>query len=1249
MASVDFRVKNGLTVDGNATVAGTSLSLGTSTAALTTATVGGAITGNILKVAGTTSGTANITTDVTTGIFNIAAGITTGTVNIATGGASTTNIGGAAASLTVGTTSGNSTLTISGNATSGSATLTTNSGVTTANIFNTNATNINAFGAGTAIGIGTNTGYVNIYNPTIRGSYATQFFLNGTSPSIKTTSTGTASVFNDTALTGNLFAESTTVNIGYTGSSTAATYTQNYSTGYVGSGATKTINIGTAGIGFSTTNVNIGSNFGGTTTFGTPTININISTGNYQINGTSVLNATTLGSNVVNSSLTTVGTIGTGVWNGTIITGTYGGTGVNNGTKTITLGGNLTTSGSFTTTLTVGANTNVTLPASGTLVGSNDSQTVTNTMLAGSIANAKLTNSSITIGTTTISLGSSSTTLSGVTSIDGGSSVSQTLTLQSTTGVGTSDSIVFKVGNNGATTAMTITTGGAVGIGSIATDYGRSWNLVVRKDQNATTQIGVINANTGASAVSQITKITGTNNSYLDWGLWDNAGSPYDSFTYGAGVTYTAWSFGGTERMRLTAGGNVGIGTTPSYRLDVSAFATGGTASASPSIFRVLASTLGTVAGNDINFGGYQANTGADASRLNTHIQRTATGTDWTTTAMGLSYDVDTTVGAGGQLWFYNGNVGIGTSSPSYSLVVSKNQNAATVLQTVNNNTGASAAVILQSQIGASSYVNYTTSATYNQIVGSGITTQYIDFDTQIFRNTAGTERFRIDASGNVGIGTSSNLDKLTVAGGIKSTSSINTAAITANSTFVDNLIGARMLSYGPNTTTNGTFVFYQGKSDNSSGQTAMSIDSNGNVSMTGTISASNINRTYGLPNVAGTASWIKLGTFTASNSGNHCFIKVVTSCGYNAVTAQQNEVYIHFLTSNGVSVDANGFAGFTQFYITNTAGISYNVKVVGNAAGVSATSYDIWFYQAGSYNGNGSFYTVEINNGNTWTNIATTGSDPGVASSTIGIGVNAMGMGSNILPNANNSINLGSDTLRWSGVYSTNFYRAGTRLPTFTTASSAPSSPVVGDCWYKSTSDIFYQYVNDGTSSFWLSLNTYPSSYANLGVTSTLTVSGTVSSSLIPTGNNVYNLGSGSAYWGTIYGKATSAQYADLAEKYTADDNYEPGTVLEFGGTNEVTISNTDMSRKIAGIVSTNPGYLMNAELKSEFVVSLALTGRVPCKVQGKVRKGDMMVSASNGYARAEEDPKLGSVIGKALEDFDGITGIIEVVVGRL
>jgi hypothetical protein len=278
----------------------------------------------------------------------------------------------------------------------------------------------------------------------------------------------------------------------------------------------------------------------------------------------------------------------------------------------------------------------------------------------------------------------------------------------------------------------------------------------------------------------------------------------------------------------------------------------------------------------------------------------------------------------------------------------------------------------------------------------------------------------------------------------------------------------------------------------------------------------------------------------------------------------------------------------------------------------------------------------------------------------------------------------------------------------TYTTSSGAPGSPVVGDLWYKSTSDIFYVYVNDGTSSFWLSLNTYPSSFSNLAVTTALTVSGTVSSNLTPTTTNLYTLGTASLLWSNVYATtftgalsgtatnstnaaitadsasttgyvtfvtatsgnaairvnsnmtynastnvltttATQSRYADLAEKYTADANYEPGTVLDFGSVNEVTISAKDMSRKIAGVVSTNPGYLMNAELESEFVVTLALAGRVPCKVQGTIRKGDMIVSAGNGYARAEEDPKLGSVIGKALEDFDGETGIIEVVVGRL
>jgi len=143
-------------------------------------------------------------------------------------------------------------------------------------------------------------------------------------------------------------------------------------------------------------------------------------------------------------------------------------------------------------------------------------------------------------------------------------------------------------------------------------------------------------------------------------------------------------------------------------------------------------------------------------------------------------------------------------------------------------------------------------------------------------------------------------------------------------------------------------------------------------------------------------------------------------------------------------------------------------------------------------------------------------------------------------------------------------------------------------------------------------------------------------------------NIGATGATFNTVFAKATTAQYADLAENYSGDAVYEPGTVVHFGGSQEVTLCDEDMCRRVAGVVSTNPAYLMNSHLQG-IATPVALQGRVPCKVQGTVRLGDMMVSAGNGFARAEADPTLGSVIGKALADFDGIEGVIEVVVGRV
>jgi hypothetical protein len=156
--------------------------------------------------------------------------------------------------------------------------------------------------------------------------------------------------------------------------------------------------------------------------------------------------------------------------------------------------------------------------------------------------------------------------------------------------------------------------------------------------------------------------------------------------------------------------------------------------------------------------------------------------------------------------------------------------------------------------------------------------------------------------------------------------------------------------------------------------------------------------------------------------------------------------------------------------------------------------------------------------------------------------------------------------------------------------------------------------------------------------------------SSIVKTGSNaVGNIGSASNYFNQVFATATTALYADLAEKYTADQFYLPGTVVSFGGTAEVTASTTTNDRRIAGVVSAKPSYLMNAGLEAEHTAVVALQGRVPCLVQGPVAKGDMMVSAGNGRAQACDNPLTGAVIGKALENFDGIQGTIEVVVGRI
>lgn len=215
-------------------------------------------------------------------------------------------------------------------------------------------------------------------------------------------------------------------------------------------------------------------------------------------------------------------------------------------------------------------------------------------------------------------------------------------------------------------------------------------------------------------------------------------------------------------------------------------------------------------------------------------------------------------------------------------------------------------------------------------------------------------------------------------------------------------------------------------------------------------------------------------------------------------------------------------------------------------------------------------------------------------------------------------------------------------QLPTLASLSSTDTVPVVnGSTTYQMTGTVIRNFTSSGSSS--------------LSTNGSLTVNSDSGSSAIINGglSAVGNIGTSAKPFNTVFAIATSAQYADLAENYQADECYNEGTVLEFGGSFEVTATTSSHSTKVAGVVSTNPAYLMNSGLQGNAVVQLALVGRVPCQVIGTINKGDRLVSSSTvGVATAlvTSDYQPGCIIGKALESYNSEkVGFIEIAVGKI
>jgi hypothetical protein len=149
--------------------------------------------------------------------------------------------------------------------------------------------------------------------------------------------------------------------------------------------------------------------------------------------------------------------------------------------------------------------------------------------------------------------------------------------------------------------------------------------------------------------------------------------------------------------------------------------------------------------------------------------------------------------------------------------------------------------------------------------------------------------------------------------------------------------------------------------------------------------------------------------------------------------------------------------------------------------------------------------------------------------------------------------------------------------------------------------------------------------------------------SSLVSDSGITYSLG-------VLNTVASSARFADLAERYAADEVYENGTVLVIGGSAEVTISKKRSDTAVAGVVSENPAYMMNSEAGNDQTHPyIALKGRVKCKIVGGILRGDRLVTSgipghACAYIQGTDDPT--AIIGTALESFQGLSGVIEIKV---
>ena len=428
----------------------------------------------------------------------------------------------------------------------------------------------------------------------------------------------------------------------------------------------------------------------------------------------------------------------------------------------------------------------------------------------------------------------------------------------------------------------------------------------------------------------------------------------------------------------------------------------------------------------------------------------------------------------------------------------------------------------------------------------------------------------------------------------------IANVVITGSNTSTSPTTGALILSYG------GLGV-------------AGNVNTGGNV-----VAAGLVGPLYGTVMTAAQPNITSVGTLTSLNVGSVS----ATSVGATTVTVGGT------LSMSGASL--TGLSTLSVVSLTTTANTtSGNVIASGFyfANGAPFVSSNYGNTQVAAYlPTNATIYTLQANVGafEITTNANIGGHQLAIASINANLGSYQNTTNANIGTQFNNFNTLNANVVAFEIYANANIGTQFNNLNTLTANVGAfhqPTSANIGTQFNN------FNTLNANVGAYEIWANTSINSLRTSANANTAAYLSSFNGSIVPSANLTYNLGSSTTWWNNIYGTAIHAQYADLAERYIADADYAPGTVVVFGGDEEITVTEELGDERVAGAISTDPAYLMNGDSTG---LAVALRGKVPVKLFGPVTKGDSLVTHYKaGYAiSVGRDRTYGqAVFAKSLE----------------